>query len=204
MFNPSCSVGIDVAKERLDVAFLEQDHLDRLEAANDPAGHARIVAECQRRKVAVIVLEATGGYERAVVAELAAAGLPVVVVNPRQVRDFARATGQLAKTDAIDAAILARFGLAIQPPIRPLPDEKTRQLQEKLTRRRQLVGMRVAEEHRLRQAAAPPVARSVQAVLDVLGQQIEQLEADLDQSIRESPEWREREALLRSVPGTTP
>jgi len=195
-----CSVGIDVAKERLDVAMLENE-IDRLEAANDPEGHARIVAECRRRNVAVIVVEATGGYERALVAELVAAGLPVVVVNPRQVRDFARASGQLAKTDTLDAAILARFGRAIQPPIRPLPDKKTRELQEKLTRRRQLVGMRVAEDNRLRQSSAKAVVRSVQAVLDLLDRQIAQLDEDLDQSIRDTPEWRERDTLLKTVPG---
>ena len=149
MPEPTFYVGIDVAKGELEVAFLG-DGLERLRVANDPEGHVKIVAECLHRNVAAIVLEATGGYERAVVAELAAAGLPVVVVNPRQVRDFARATGQLAKTDAIDAAILARFAKMIQPEIRPLPDGKTRELQEKLARRRQLVGIRVAEEHRLR------------------------------------------------------
>ena len=123
MSKPTSYVGIDVAKSELVVALLDHD-LEHFCVANGPEGHAKIVAECRRCKAAVIVLEATGGYERAIVAELAAAALPVVVVNPRQVRDFAGATGELAKTDAIDAAILARFGKAIQPEIRPLPDEK--------------------------------------------------------------------------------
>ena len=203
MATSQCSVGIDVAKESLEVAFLT-DTLERLQLPNSPQGHVQLVAEAQRHPVAVLVVEATGGYERALVAELAAAALPVVVVNPRQVRDFARATGQLAKTDAIDAAILARFGQVLQPPLRPLPDEKRRQLQEKLARRRQLVEMRVAEEQRLAQVRSAAVRQSVEAVLAVLRQQLQQSDDDLDQSIRETPEWQQREALLRSVPGVGP
>ena len=203
MSEPTFYVGVDVAKGQLEVALLGTD-LECLSVANESEGHARIVAECRRRNVAAIVLEATGGYERALVAELAAAALPVVVVNPRQVRDFARATGQLAKTDAINAAILAQFAKAIQPEIRPLPDSKTRELQEKLARRRQLITMRMAEEHRLRQAASKSVAASIQTVLNVLRQQIEQIDRDLDEVIRQTPIWREREALLRSVPGVGP
>jgi transposase len=203
MSEPTLYVGVDVAKSGLEVALLGTD-LDRFSVANEPEGHARIVAECRRRNVAAIVLEATGGYERALVAELAAASLPVVVVNPRQVRDFARATGQLAKTDAIDAAILAQFGKAIQPEIRPLPDSKTRELQEKLARRRQLITMRVAEEHRLHQSTAKSVAGSIKAVLDVLRRQIVEIDHDLDEAIRQTPIWREREALLRSIPGIGP
>ena len=203
MSEPMCFVGVDVAKGGLEVALLGAK-LDRLRVANEPEGHAQIVDACRGRKVVAIVLEATGGYERALVAELAAASLPVVVVNPRQVRDFARATGQLAKTDAIDAAVLAQFAKAIKPEIRPIPDEKTRELQEKLARRRQLVIMRVAEEHRRNQATSKSVIQSIQTVLDVLCRQIEQLDQDLDEVIRHTPIWRERESLLRSVPGIGP
>jgi transposase len=203
MSEPALYVGVDVAKRGLEVALLGAE-LDRLSVANEPEGHARIVEECRGRNVVAIVLEATGGYERALVAELAAASLPVVVVNPRQVRDFARATGQLAKTDAIDAAVLAQFGKAIKPEIRPIPDEKTRELQEKLARRRQLVTMRVAEEHRCRQATSKSVIQSIQTVLDVICRQIEQIDQDLDDVIRQTPIWRDRESLLRSVPGIGP
>lgn len=203
MSEPTLFVGVDVAKGGLEVALLGAE-LDRLSVANEPEGHARIVDECRSRNVVAIVLEATGGYERALVAELAAASLPVVVVNPRQVRDFARATGQLAKTDAIDAEVLAQFAKAIKPKIRPIPDENTRQLQEKLARRRQLVTMRVAEQHRRRQATSKVVIQSIQTVLDVLYRQIEQIDQDLDDVIRQTPIWRERESLLRSVPGIGP
>ncbi|MBI1902308.1 MAG: transposase, partial [Planctomycetia bacterium] len=146
--------------------------------------------------VSLIVLEATGGYEQVVTAELAAAGLPVVVVNPRQVRDFARATGRLAKTDQIDAAILAQFAQAVQPQLRPLPDEKTLELREKLGRRRQLLQMCNAERNRLAQTRSPAVRRSIQAVLRLLQKQLEQLERDLHQLIRSCPVWREKEDLL--------
>lgn len=169
--------------------------------ANTPAGHAAIVAHLSAVDVRVIVIEATGGYERAIVAELAAAGLPVVVVNPRQVRDFARALGRLAKTDRIDAAVLADFGVAIQPPQRALPDAETVQMREKLARRRQVVEMITAETNRRQHTTTPAVQRSVEAVLKVLRKQLEQIEDDLDQSIRRSPVWLAKAAILQSAAG---
>jgi transposase len=196
------SVGIDVSKENLDMDFAPTR--EPLRVANDPTGHAAIVKRLSAREVRVIVIEATGGYERAIVAELAAARLPVVVVNPRQVRDFARALGRLAKTDQIDAAVLADFGLAIQPPQRPLADAETQQMREKLARRRQVVGMITAETNRLEHATTAIVRRSIAAVLKVLGKQLQQLDDELDQAIQRSPVWQAKADLLQSVPGVGP
>ena len=193
-------VGVDVAKDKLDVALPE----GVCQWPNDPDGHRCLVKQLAALPVELIVLEATGGYERALVAELAAASLPVVVVNPRQVRDFARATGQLAKTDAIDATVLAKFGRAVRPELRPLPSAKQRELQEQLARRRQLVQMLSAEQHRLHQAADKLVRKSIQAVQQTLAEQIEQIDERLQQAIEQSPVWREKENLLRSVPGIGP
>jgi transposase len=196
------SVGIDVAKAHLDLDFSPTRGPVRF--ANTPSGHAAIVQRLSEMQVRLIVLEATGAYERAIVAELAAARLPVVVVNPRQVRDFARAKGRLAKTDQIDAAVLADFGHAIQPPQRPLPTADALQMQEKLARRRQLVEMITAETNHLEHAAAATVRKSIQAVLHLLQKQLDQIEKDLDQTIRQSPLWQEKADLLRSVPGIGP
>jgi transposase len=131
--------GIDVSKDTLDVAFVRGDEEAISQVANTPEGWSKLIAACKEHPVDRIVLEATGGYEHRVVAELMAVGLPVVVINPRQARDFAKATGRLAKTDRLDARGLARFAEAIRPPIRALPDENAVELQEKLARHRQLV-----------------------------------------------------------------
>jgi transposase len=193
------SVGIDVSKENLDVDFAPTREPLRL--TNDPAGHAALVKRLCKTNIRVIVIEATGGYERAVVAELAAAGLPVVVVNPRQVRDFARALGRLAKTDQLDATVLADFGQAIQPPQRPLADAETRQMQERLARRRQLVEMLTAETNRLEHATAPAVRQSITVVREMLRKQLDQIENDLDQAIRRSPVWQAKADVLLSATG---
>jgi transposase len=148
----------------------------------------------------LIVLEASGGWEAPVVATLAVAGLPVVVVNPRQVRDFARATGRLAKTDALDAAVLAHFGEAVRPPVRPLPEAEERVLAACLARRRQVVEMITAEKHRL-SSALPVVRPSLEAHLAWLEEELRRLEEELDQRVRQSPLWQEKVELLRSVPG---
>jgi len=147
-----------------------------------------------------VVLEATGGYERPIVATLACQE-PVVVVNPKQVRNFAKALGQLAKTDAIDAKILARFAADIKPDIRPLPDEKALDLQEKLARRRQLVQMRTAESNRLGQTFSPTVHASIEGMLNTIDQQIKDLDDDLHQAIKASPAWQAKVDLLKAVPG---
>jgi len=151
----------------------------------------------------LIVLEATGGYEVAVVAALATAALPVVVLNARQVRDFARATGRLAKTDAIDAGVLAHFAEVVRPPVRPLPDAMTQSLQAWLLRRRQLVEMLLAEEQR-RSRAPRPIQRQIDQHVRWLRAQLGAVEKDLARTLRESPVWREKDDLLRSVPGVGP
>jgi transposase len=196
-----CFVGIDVAKAQLDIALRPLG--ERWAVTNDDTGITALVRRLQEIVPQLIVLEATGGYQRAVVAALATAGLPVVVVNPRQARDFAKATGQLAKTDALDARALAHFAEAIRPAPRPLPDTQTEELRALLARRRQLVGMRTAEQNRL--GSAP---RRLQADIQVhitwLNERLAALDDDLDTTLRTSPVWREREDLLRSVPGIGP
>lgn len=194
-------VGIDVSKAQLDIAVIPTSPESPSSVPNDSKGHAALLTWLKPLAPRLIVLEATGGYQRALVATLAAAGLPVVVVNPRQVRDFARAVGILAKTDAIDAAVLARFGDSIHPVLRPLPDAQTTALTDLLTRRRQLIELHTAEQNRLHQATAAKVKASIQAVLTVIQKQIRSIDDDLDGLIQECPCWREKETLLTSVPG---
>lgn len=201
MSAPQRFVGIDVAKAQLDIAVRPTG--DRWSVPNDEAGIATLVAQLQAAAPTLIVLEATGGYQRAAVAALAAAGLPVVVANPRQTRDFAKATGQLAKTDALDARALAHFAEAVRPTPRPVPDAQTEALRALLTRRRQLVAMRTAESNRLSPAPAA-VQADITAHLAWLAQRLAALDDDLDTTLRASPVWRERETLYRSVPGIGP
>lgn len=192
-------VGIDVAKATLDVAIRPTPR--QWQCTNDEASIAALVADLQALQPSHIVLEATGGYELPLVAALGAAGLPVVVVNPRQVRDFAKATGRLAKTDALDAHVLAHFAEAVRPPLRPLSETQAQALAALVARRRQLVEMLVAERHRRALARPPAIRAHVQAHITWLQQALADLDDDLDQQIRQSPLWREREDLLRSVPG---
>jgi transposase len=194
-------VGIDVAKAELEVVVRPSGA--RWTVTNDAAGLAQLQTRLQAAAPSLIVLEATGGYEVAVVATLATAALPVVVLNARQVRDFARATGRLAKTDAIDAGVLAHFAEVVRPPVRPLPDAMTQSLQAWLTRRRQLVGMLLAEEQR-RSRAPRPIQRQIDQHVRWLRAQLGAVEKDLAQTLRESPVWREKDDLLRSVPGVGP
>jgi len=149
----------------------------------------------------LVVLEATGGYQAAVAAELAAAKLAVAIVNPRQVRDFAKATGKLAKTDKIDAAVLAHFAEAVRPEPRPMPDELTLEIQALVVRRRQLIDMRTAETNRLETCRVVQVRRNIQKMINMLNRQIEKVDDDIDTTIRNSPAWREREDLLSSAKG---
>jgi len=199
MNSSSVCVGIDVSKDTLDVGW--SDDRPSFSADNNPDGQLQIVQTLLHVGAHRIIVEATGGYHRPIVAELAAAGLPVVVVNPRQVRDFARATGRLAKTDAIDAKVLALFGVAVQPPLRPLEDAQTQAFAELLARRRQLVQMRVAEGQRLSQAQGKKVKQSIAKVIRVLERQIDDIDDDLNKLIQESPIWKVREELLTSVKG---
>jgi transposase len=194
-------VGIDVSKARLDVALGAAGEL--FEVANDQRGIAALLARLSQPALARVVVEATGGLETALVAELGAAGLPVVVVNPRQVRDFARATGQLAKTDALDARLLARFAERVQPPLRALPTPAERELKAVVARRRDLVEMLTAERHRL--GSAPKVLhREITAHIRWLEARLKERDRDLDRKLRGSPLWQEKEDLLRGVPGVGP
>jgi transposase len=200
--NPStdpCSVGVDVSKDTLDVALGIEGPVRRY--ANDPTGHAMLVRDLLAAGPARIVLEATGGYERALVGELFAAALPAAVVNPRQVRDFAKAMGVLAKTDVIDAVILARFAAAFKPPAQQAPEELIATMGALVARRRQLVGMRTEELNRRGQAPLPRICKSIERVIQALNQQIDGLDDEMDRTLRGSPHWRQTAELLKSVPG---
>jgi transposase len=193
-------VGIDVSAATLDVAVHEGSVR---QARNDARGIAALVKEMQVTPPTLVVLEATGAYHRAVTSALVAAGIPVAVVNPRQVRDFARSTGQLAKTDRLDAAMLARFAAVVRPPTRPIPSEATLELAALLERRRQLVEMLTAEKNRL-QVARKPVRPSVQQVIRALEKALAAADDEIGRWIRQSPAWRAQEDLLRTVPGVGP
>lgn len=197
----SIFVGIDVSKEQLDVAMRPSGESESV--SNDKDGIEALVKRLREVGPSLIVLEATGGLERGVTRGLASAELPVVVVNPRQVRDFAKATGQLAKTDRIDALVLARFGEAVRPALRPLPDEVSQELRALIARRRQITEMIVAERNRLSRASKS-VKKRIDAHIRWLEAELDRADKDLDQSIGQSPIWREKEDLLRSVPGIGP
>lgn len=194
-------LGIDVAKAKLDVASEPPGWTTTI--PNTEAGLRTLVPQVQARAPERIVVEATGGYERPLVRALLEVGLPVVVVNPRQVRDFAKATGQLAKTDTLDAQVLALFAARVQPPVRPQPEAATTELAALLARRRQLIEMLTAERHRLSKAAAP-LRPGIQAHITWLTQQVTTLDDDLTQRIRLSPEWQAQTDRLQSVPGVGP
>ena len=199
--SPTLFVGIDVAKDSLDVHVRPTGLAFRL--TNDEDGIAALLARLQQPRPTAIVLEATGGYEIAVVAALAAAGLTPAVVNPRQARRFAEGVGRLAKTDPLDAAVLAHFAAAVRPEPRPVPDAEARALSALLARRRPLVQMRVSEQHRL-PSAGQPIRKNIEQHLTYLQGQIDQIETDLTAAVKSSPAWRERDALLQSVPGVGP
>jgi transposase len=194
-------VGIDVSKDRLDLALRPTG--TRWAVANEEAGIADLVARLRHQAPTLIVLEATGGLDVPVSSALAAARLPVVVVNPRQIRDFAKATGRLAKTDTIDAAVLAQFAEAVRPEPRPLPDAATQALTALLTRRRQLIEMLTAEKNRLG-IAPTPVRQGIRAHITWLDGRLADLDEELAHTIRESPIWREKDDLLQSAPGVGP
>lgn len=191
-------IGIDVAKAQLEYASRPSGETGAV--PNQEAGIQQLVAHCQARTASLILCEATGGYEAPLVAALAAAGLPVVVANPRQVRDFAKATGQLAKTDAIDAQVLALFAERVRPAPRPLPDAAAQALDALLTRRRQLVEMLVAERNRLL-VAAPAVRRDLHQHIRFLERRLREADDDLHTAVKRSPVWRVKDDLLQSVPG---
>ena len=198
-------VGIDVAKATLDVQVRPTDQA--WSVTNDEAGIRTLLEHVRAVAPTLIVLEATGGYELAVTSALVAAALPVVVVNPRQVRDFAKATGRLAKTDRLDAALLARFAEQVQPTARPLATDDQRELDALLTRRRQLIEMLTAEKNRLGQVfvkGGKRVKKSLTAHIAYLERELRLADTDLGDLVRRSPVWRERDALLQSAPGVGP
>jgi transposase len=193
------NVGVDVSKDRLDVHV--EPSGERWSCEQTPEAHEALADRLAELKPQRIVLEATGGLESAVVAVLGARGLPVVVVNPRQVRDFAKAMGRLAKTDPIDAEGLALFGERVQPPLRPLPDAASAELDALVSRRRQLVEMLTMEKNHLHSARSPQVRASIQTIIAALQAQLSDVDRDLRQAVQDSPLWRAKADLLRSVPG---
>jgi transposase len=204
----SLFAGVDVSKDRLDVCLRwsepESHHKEEVFfVAYDDNGIDALLSRLLGERTVLVIVEATGGFERTVVGALAAAELPVVVINPRQVRDFARATGTLAKTDRIDASILARFAEAVRPAPKPLPDGEIRALQAIVARRRQLLGMIAAENNRLSQAPKA-VGKRIKAHIRWLEKELSRTERDLETAIESSPVLGENEALLRSVPGVGP
>jgi transposase len=201
MSDVPCFVGIDVAKAQLDIAVRPSG--ERWAAPNDAGGVVTLVERLQALHPTMIVLEATGGLERAATAALATAGLPVVVVNPRQARDFARATGQLAKTDALDARALAPCADVIRPTPRPLPDAQTQELRALLGRRQQLIVMRTAEQNRLA-GTSERLMKDIEAHITWLNARIATLDDDLEALLRASPVWRANDDLLQSAPGIGP
>lgn len=194
-------VGIDVSKAQLDIAASPTGQA--WEVANDEPGIRDLVVRLRGLQPTLVVLEATGGWELAVTGALAAAGLPVAVVNPRQVRDLAKAMGKLAKTDTIDAQVLALFAERLRPAPRPLRGAQTAVLEGVLARRRQIVEMLTAEKNRV-ERAVPRVRRRVEAHITWLERELSELDDELGRTLRESPVWREKEELLRSVPGVGP
>ena len=189
--------GVDVSANFLDLADFPTSTCDTF--PNDSDGITRIVQVLQQHRVERIVVEATGGYEVAIVVALHEAGLPVVVINPRQARDYAHALGVLAKTDRIDARVLARFAHDVQPPIRDFPDENARKLDAMISRRRQLLGLRTAELNRRHQASLPEIQHSIDSVIDVLDRQIAEIDSQLASAIEASETWRMKDQLLQSV-----
>ncbi len=192
-------VGIDVSKERLDVHVVPGD--EAFQVGNDEMGIEELAVRLKRLAPRLVALEATGGYEGVAVATLGGAGLPVVVVNPAQVRSFAQALGKRAKTDTIDAAVIARFVIATNIEARPLADAATRHLADLVARRRQIIAMITAEEGRAKRASERELKKSIARLLAALRRELGNLDGQLDGQIRKSPIWRVKEALLASVPG---
>jgi transposase len=193
-------VGIDVSKAVLDVAVLPTG--EKWSVANSSEGMKQLLQRFKERRVALVVLEASGGLERRAIAALASAGVPVVAVNPRQVRDFAKATGKLAKTDAIDAAVLALFAERIRPEPRPLKDAAAQELEALVVRRRQVVDMIGAEKNRLSAApASKQVRTAIGRTIEYLQKQLDESDRDLERAVKSSGVWREKDDLLRTVPG---
>ena len=199
---PERFVGIDVSKTALDTHIRPDATARRFD--NTPEGIAALLEWVTPLAPALVVLEATGGYESAVVAALSLGGLPVSLINPKRVRDFARALGRLAKTDVLDAGVLAEFADRVRPPVRPLTDADTQNFQARLARRGQLIGMRTMESNRLLGARDRTIRRSIEAILKALGKEIDRADRELDAAIQNSPVWKAKDELLQSIPGIGP
>ena len=197
----SIVVGIDVSKDRLDVCVRPGG--EAFAVSRDAAGIEALLQRLARLSPKLVALEATGGFETVVTASLGAAGLPVVVVNPAQIRAFARALGKRAKTDPIDAAVIAHFAEATKPQVRPLPDAETERLADLVARRRQIIAMMVAEKQREKRASQR-MKTSIARLLKALQAELSELDRDIDEAVRGSPAWREKQDLLSSVPGVGP
>jgi transposase len=195
-------VGIDVSKDRLDVAVRPSGEAFVVE--RNAAGLERLAARLKELLPQIVALEATGGFETVAAATLAAAGLPVIIVNPAQIRSFAKAIGQRAKTDPIDAAVIAHFAEATKPEPRSLPDEATRLLSDLVARRRQIIEMIGAERQRERRVTVLRLKKSIVRLLKALEKELTTVDTDIDEAVRGSPAWREKENLLASVPGIGP
>lgn len=192
-------VGIDVSKDRLDV-YVRPDG-EAFAVARDGKGLEELIGRLVELAPQLVALEATGGFETIAAAALAGAGLPLVVINPAQVRQFAQAIGKRAKTDPIDAAVIAHFAEAVKPEPRPMPNEEARLLAELVARRRQIIEMLVAERQRERRALSPRVRKSLLRHIKALEKELAEVDTDIDMLVRGSPAWREKEDLLASVPG---
>ena len=198
----SITVGIDVSKDRLDIAVRPSGEVFAIE--RNPAGLEQLTLRLGALSPNLVALEASGGFETVVAAALAAARLPVVVVNPAQIRAFAKAIGQRAKTDPIDAAVIAHFAEATRPEPRPMPDEATRLLADLVARRRQILEMMVAERQREKRVTVPHLRKSIMRLLKVLERELTSVDTDINDAVRGSPAWREKGDLLASVPGVGP
>ena len=195
------AIGIDVSKDRLDVHVLPTG--EAFAVTRDGAGMEAMIERLRPLSPQLIGVEATGGYESVVAASLAAAGLPVVVLNPAQVRAYAQALGKRAKTDPIDAAVIARFLTAVRPQVRPLPDAQTQALADLVSRRRQIIQMIVAEGQREKRAV-PRMKKSIARLVKALTRELSTIDTEIDETIRSSPQWALKEELLSSVPGVGP
>ena len=195
-------VGIDVSKDRLDVHILPSGEV--FAVLRDGEGLSELVARLASVRPSLVAVEATGGFESTTAAAVAGAGLPLVVVNPAQVRAFAQALGRRAKTDPIDAQVIARFAQAVKPEVRALPDDAERLLADLVARRRQIVQMIGAEKQREKRLAQPRVKRSIARLVLALQKELTDLDGQIDDEVRGTPAWREKEDLLRSIPGVGP
>ncbi len=198
-FIPEVFVGVDISKNRLDVFILPANQF--LSFSNDPEGCAHLAELIGKGKEPLVVIEATGGYEIPVSAELVSKGIPTAVVNPKRVRDFAKALGKLAKTDSIDAYVLARFAQDLKPEVRLMPGESEQFIRELVIRRQQLVALRTAEKNRLEKAVSKQVRESIQTMVDTIDAQIRGIDKKTDDEIKGNPVLNEKNILIRSVPG---